>query len=148
MPPTSVTPSSSSICSGSPDTVKVNGGKLGTGASWKWYTDSACTNAAAGTFNADKTQLTASPTSTTTYYVAEGTCGNTVVVSAKILVYLSRPSAIAFRQQEESSTPATPLFCESKAGRWELRRELVGNGIRAGVAAQSSARLLKERGIH
>jgi hypothetical protein len=93
-PPTNVTSSSSTICSGSPDTLKIIGGKLGTGASWKWYTDSACTHAASGAFNTDKTQLTISPLSTTTYYVrAEGTCGNTVAVSNRILVYLSPAAA-------------------------------------------------------
>jgi PKD-like domain/Ig-like domain CHU_C associated/Pregnancy-associated plasma protein-A/Secretion system C-terminal sorting domain/CUB domain len=71
--PTSITPTQPTICAGTPTTLSVVGGSLGTGATWRWYTGGCGVNAA-GT----GASLTVSPTVTTTYYVrAEGTCGTT-----------------------------------------------------------------------
>ncbi len=76
--PTSATVSAASICSGGTDTLKVVGGVLGSGASWKWYTDRTFATAVAPANSGSPLAVT--PTTTTTYYVrAEGPCGNTAL---------------------------------------------------------------------
>lgn len=81
--PTGVSSSSSSVCSGSPVTLTVNGGSLGTGADWYWY-QGGC---GAGAPVATSQVVTFNPTSTTTYYVrAEGTCNNSACASITVLV--------------------------------------------------------------
>jgi hypothetical protein len=80
--PTSITSTTDTICMGDSTTLTVNGGQLGTGAAWKWYSAS-CGSGYVGTGNSIKV----SPTNNTTYYVrAEGTCGNTWCVSRNIYV--------------------------------------------------------------
>ena len=79
---TSITATNSTICSGSSTTLSVNGGSLGSGASWHWYTGSC-----GGTSSGTGSSITVSPTSTTTYYVrAEGTCNTTTCASVTITV--------------------------------------------------------------
>jgi gliding motility-associated-like protein len=81
--PTGVTATSNSVCSGSPTTLSVTGGLLGTGADWFWY-QSGC---GAGTPIGTGTAVTVSPTATTTYFVrAQGTCNNTTCASITITV--------------------------------------------------------------
>jgi hypothetical protein len=82
--PSSVSASPNPVCVGSSTTLSINGGKLGTGGSWKWYT-TACGVAPAGT----GASITVSPASvgTTTYFVrAEGACGNTPCNSVNLVV--------------------------------------------------------------
>lgn len=79
--PTSIT-GTNVICNGSSTTLTVNGGSLGTGASWKWYTGSC-----GGTFVNTGNSITVSPSSTTTFYVrAEGTCNTTICASLEVTV--------------------------------------------------------------
>lgn len=82
-PPTGITVAgAASACSGTARTLTVSGGALGTGASWVWYTNSAHSAPVA-----TGPSITASPTSTTTYYVrAEGACGNTADASKTVSV--------------------------------------------------------------
>ena len=83
--PTGATATPSSICSGASSSLAVTGGSLGTGASWKWYTNSACTTPV--TPSNTGSPLAVTPASTTTYYVrAEGICGNTSAQSAMVTV--------------------------------------------------------------
>jgi hypothetical protein len=71
--PASVLKSKDGICPGETVTLRVNGGSLGTNASWRWYSGSC-----GGTFVGSGTTLTVNPTATTTYFVrAEGDCNNT-----------------------------------------------------------------------
>jgi Immunoglobulin domain/Putative Ig domain/Ig-like domain CHU_C associated/Bacterial Ig domain len=117
--PTNMTSSFSSVCSGSQDTLKIIGGKLGTNASWKWYTDSACTpaHAAIGTYNSDNTQLIISPTSTTTYYAhAEETCGNTNTVSIKVSVYSGPVAADSISASKTNINPGDTSILKIKGG--------------------------------
>jgi len=117
--PTNMTSSFSSVCSGSQDTLKIIGGKIGTGASWKWYTDSACTpaHAANGTYNSDHTQLIIPPTSTTTYYArAEGTCGNTNTVSIKVSVYSGPIAADSISASKTNINPGDTSILKIKGG--------------------------------
>lgn len=70
------------ICSGNSTTLMVDGGTLGTGASWKWYSGSC-----GGTLVGTGSSISVSPTSTTTYFLrAEGTCNTTACVSKTITV--------------------------------------------------------------
>lgn len=79
--PTSIT-GTSTICNGGSTTLSVNGGSLGTGASWKWYSGSC-----GGTFVGTGSDVTVSPISTTTYYArAEGTCNSTSCASITVTV--------------------------------------------------------------
>lgn len=81
------------ICSGNSTTLTLNGGSLGTGASWKWYSGN-CGETLAGT----GTSINVSPTSTTSYFVrAEGDCNVTgcativVTVNPQIVTNLIQP---------------------------------------------------------
>lgn len=76
--------SSNPICQGGSTTLNVNGGTLGTGASWKWYTASC-----GGTFVNTGPSIIVSPSTNTTYYVrAEGTCNTTSCVTNTVTVNL------------------------------------------------------------
>ncbi len=80
--PTSITASQTTICSGDPVTLTVNGGSLGAGANWELYTGSC-----GGTFVSSNTtgSFSINPTSTTTYYVlSDGTCNTTTCASVTI----------------------------------------------------------------
>lgn len=95
--PVSATASLTTTC-GDPTTLTVNGGSLGTGASWQWYSG-ACGGALVGSGSS----LTVTPTSTTTYFVrAEGACNNTNCVQVTITVN-PVPFAIA--------TPSSQTLC-------------------------------------
>ena len=73
----------SQMCPGTSTTLNVDGGSLGTGASWQWFTES-CN----GTFIASgNSSLLISPTVTTTYFArASGTCNITNCVSHTVNV--------------------------------------------------------------
>ncbi|MGC4101556.1 PKD-like domain-containing protein [Ferruginibacter sp.] len=80
--PTGATSSAAAICGPGSVTLSVQGGALGTGASWKWYTVS-CGGTAVGT----GATLSVAVTGTTTYYVrAEGTCNTTSCASVTVTV--------------------------------------------------------------
>lgn len=82
-PPLSVSPASSTISAGNKQTLTLNGGSLGTGASWKWYSGSC-----GGTYAGTGTSIDVSPATTTKYFVrAENNCGSsTTCVSAIVTV--------------------------------------------------------------
>jgi hypothetical protein len=70
------------ILSGNAVTLTVNGGSLGTGAVWKWYSGSC-----GGTFVGTGTSITVTPSATTTYFVrAEGVCNTTACISRTVTV--------------------------------------------------------------
>jgi hypothetical protein len=78
-PPTSVSASPTTICSGSSTTLQYSGGS---GTTFKWYSGS-CGGTAVGTGN----NLSVSPTSTTTYYGRwESSCGNSTCGSVTVTV--------------------------------------------------------------
>lgn len=94
--PTGATATSNLVCAGSSTTLSVQGGSLGTGASWEWYSGS-CAGVSEGT----GASIVVSPTTTTTYYVrAESACGNTLC--AQVTIDVEQPSAIT----SASATPA------------------------------------------
>jgi hypothetical protein len=67
--PTSISTTANNICAGNPVTLTVNGGSLGTGATWEWYSGSC-----GGTHVGTGTSITVNPiAASTTYFVrAEG----------------------------------------------------------------------------
>lgn len=86
-PPAGIASAVNSVCPGNSVVLSVSGGSLGTGAKWKWYTNSSCTQAAAGTPNANGSQFTVAPSLLTNYYVrAEGSCNITPSASLSISV--------------------------------------------------------------
>jgi uncharacterized protein (TIGR02594 family) len=92
--PSSVSLSDNNVCPGTNITLTVNGGSLGSGASWKWYSGSC-----AGTYVGTGTSIGVSPSTTTTYYVrAEGDCNNTTCASGTLTVKSTSttPSSINF----------------------------------------------------
>ena len=77
------------ICNGSSTTLTQTGGTLGTGATWKWYSDAGFTILVGSNSNANAS-ISVSPTSTTTYYLrAEGTsspCTGNVAAPGSVTV--------------------------------------------------------------
>ena len=71
--PATLAASMATICTGSNTTLTQSGGNLGTGAVWRWYSNSGYTTLV-GTGAGANASLTVSPTTTTTYWLrAEGT---------------------------------------------------------------------------
>lgn len=78
----SATASPSNVCAGTPTTLSVSGGSLGTGAQWYWYSGACGTNlVGAGA------SITVNPQASTVYYVrAEGPCNTTNCASVNVSV--------------------------------------------------------------
>jgi len=80
--PTSITSNNNNFCPGGSGTLTVQGGSLGTGATWRWYSGSC-----GGTFVGTGPSIIVTPAVTTTYYVrAEGDCNSTTCASIIITV--------------------------------------------------------------
>ena len=80
--PASATAAPTIICAGSSITLTQNGGTLGAGAVYNWYSGS-CGGSLVGT----GPTITLSPTSTTTYFVrAQGICNTTSCASVTVTV--------------------------------------------------------------
>lgn len=78
--PTSISKNRTTICPGDAITLQVNGGTLGTNASYVWYSGSC-----GGTYVGTGTSIVVSPVVATTYYVRiEGDCNVTSCVSMPI----------------------------------------------------------------
>lgn len=103
--PTSINAAPAAICNGSSTTLTVQGGELGTGASWVWYKGGCGT----GTSIGSGTTLTVAPPNTgtsnvtTTYYVrAEGGACNYTTSCAQVTIttyptpVVTAPPAIAY----------------------------------------------------
>jgi hypothetical protein len=80
--PTGAAANPAAICAGDSSTLGVQGGALGSGASWVWYSGSC-----GGTYVGTGASIGVSPGTTTTYYVrAEGTCNTTACASVTVTV--------------------------------------------------------------
>ncbi|MBI2967289.1 MAG: gliding motility-associated C-terminal domain-containing protein [Bacteroidetes bacterium] len=89
--PTGILASTDSICPGDSTVLTVQGGVLGAGATWKWYS----TSCGSGASIMSGTSITVSPLVTTSYYVrAEGTCDTTICVSITIYRNTLSPNPI------------------------------------------------------
>lgn len=86
-PPTNAFASLETICLNESTTLSQSDGDLGTGASWKWYSDSC-----GGAFVGSGGSISVSPESSTTYYVrAEGDCNPTGTDCANITITVVDP---------------------------------------------------------
>lgn len=98
------------VCEGDIISLAVNGGSLGTGASWKWY-DANCGGTVVSTGSTFNTNLFSS----TTYYArAEGTC-NTTACAQLAVTAVPYPVVIAGLDQEICA-PATVQLNGSVTG--------------------------------
>jgi hypothetical protein len=78
----SILASAATITAGSSIVLNANGGSLGNGAQWVWYSN-ACGGNQLGVGN----NLSVTPTATTSYYVrAEGSCNTTECTSLQVIV--------------------------------------------------------------
>ncbi|RYZ29926.1 MAG: hypothetical protein EOO10_04645 [Chitinophagaceae bacterium] len=78
--PTNISKNKPSSCPGETIQLRVNGGALGNGAVYRWYSGSC-----GGTLIGTGSTITVSPTTSTTYYVRiEGDCNNTACISTTI----------------------------------------------------------------
>ncbi len=99
--PTSVTASVNPVCPGSSTTLTVNGGSLGTGASWQWYSGSC-----GGTSVGSGSSISVNPGSATTYYaLASGTCNTTTCASLTVNV---NTNSVAPSSVSASVNPVCP----------------------------------------
>ncbi len=116
--PASVSASgSSTLCSGSSSTLTVNGGSLGTGATWQWFSGS-CTGTAAGTGSS----ITVSPSSATTYFVkAVGSCNTTVCSSITVNVN-------AVSTAPASANPSAGAICSGNSSTLTVSGGSLGTG--------------------
>lgn len=90
--PSSVSATANPICSGQSTTLTVNGGSLGSGGAWYWYSGSC-----GGTFITSTTgnSISVSPTTTTTYFVTSvGTCNPSGTGCRQITITVNTPSSI------------------------------------------------------
>ncbi len=106
--PNSVSSSISTICNGDSAILTQTGGSLGTGASWKWYSD-ASFNDLVGTSTDADASLSVNPNSTTTYYLrAESTsgapCTANVPATTSVEVIVNDPSVAPASLNTNDST--------------------------------------------
>lgn len=116
--PASVSASgSSTLCAGSSSTLTVNGGSLGTGANWQWFSGS-CTGTAAGTGSS----ITVSPSSATTYFVkAVGSCNTTGCSSITVNVN-------AVSTAPASANPSAGAICSGNSSTLTVSGGSLGTG--------------------
>lgn len=117
--PTSASASATTICAGDPVTLTVNGGSLGTGSTWEWYSGSCGTGVNVGS----GVSIAVSPTTSTTYYVrAEGGCGPTACVNVSITVNQLSVNTIA-------AVNASPsVFCSGGSSVLSISGGTLGTG--------------------
>ena len=89
--PTSIQSSAgNAVCGVTPTTLSVQGGSLGSGAQWVWYTGSC-----GGTQIGTGPSIPVTVGATTDYFVrAEGPCGNSACATQTIALYTGAPAGI------------------------------------------------------
>uniref|UniRef100_UPI003752039F beta strand repeat-containing protein n=1 Tax=Flavobacterium sp. TaxID=239 RepID=UPI003752039F len=106
--PTSLSSSPNTICNGSSSTLTQTGGTLGTGASWKWYSDSSFSTLV-GTNATANASLSVNPVATTTYYLrAESStgapCTANIAAAGSVTVTVNQPSIAPTSLSTSTST--------------------------------------------
>jgi hypothetical protein len=110
-PASSISGTNSNICVGGNSTLNVNGGSLGTGASWEWYSGSC-----GSTYVGSGSSIVVDPGTTTTYYVrAEGSCNTTSCVSYTVNV-VPDPSISITSNVSEICTGGSVSFTQNATG--------------------------------
>lgn len=114
-PPTGIS-GTSTICRGYSTRLCVSGGRLASGASWKWYSGSC-----GGTYVGTGSCITVSPSSTTTYYVrAEGGVCEEVTSCASLRVTVNptatTPTSVGATNTSICSGASTRLYYSGGSG--------------------------------
>jgi hypothetical protein len=134
--PTGASASQTSVSAGTQVTLTVQGGSLGTGASWKWYR-SAC----GGTLIGTGSSITVTANVTNSYFVrAEGTCNTTACASVTVNVLTTacgpqNVTASATTICAGSSTTLTVTGSTGTGGTWRWYRNGCGSGTCIGTGA-------------
>ena len=90
--PDSIVVSNPNTCYGTAKILTVSGGTLGSGSSWRWYLDAACSISA----GAPGATLSVDPMVNTTYWVrAEGPCNNTLAVSKSLIINIPSTAPVS-----------------------------------------------------
>lgn len=110
--PTSLAITLSTICNGTSITLTQSGGTLGSGATWRWYSD-ASFSTLVGSSSAANASLVLSPTTNTTYYLrAEGNsspCSSNLDAPGSVSVTVNQPSVAP------SSLSANTTICSGSS---------------------------------
>ena len=134
--PTGASASQNTVSAGTQVTLSVQGGSLGTGASWKWYR-SAC----GGTLIGTGSSITVTANVTNSYFVrAEGTCNTTACASVTVNVLTTacgpqNVTASATTICAGSSTTLTVTGSTGTGGTWRWYRNGCGSGTCIGTGA-------------
>jgi hypothetical protein len=119
VPATSVNGTLSTLCVGQSTTLSVNGGSLGTNASWKWYLGSCGFTTVSNT--GSTYVLNPTVAGTYTYYVrAEGSCNTTICKSYTITV---RDTSVA-----PSAITGTAALCQGQKSTLAMTGGYLGTG--------------------
>ena len=97
--PTGINLTNDNTCQGTGKTLTVQGGSLGDGATWEWYSDAGFTVS-----EGSGVSIVVDPAVSTTYYVrAEGDCNNTAAVSQLVTVKVpsTAPTGISVTNDDE-----------------------------------------------
>ena len=115
--PLNIIPQSTTICPGQPTNLSVQGGSLGSNASWNWY------SASCGGLNVGNGPIiSVSPNVTTTYYVrAEGSCDTTACENITINVGISSTPADSIELSINNICPGDSCLLIQSGG-------VLGNG--------------------
>ncbi len=120
--PSSVTVTSSTICSGNTADLTVIGGVLGSGANWTWYdTDPASGSPAPLFASTSPFYLGAAPPTTTTYFVRAEGCDTTIAQQTTITVV---PPSVAAAGINASQTS----FCSGSGSTLSIQGGTLGAG--------------------
>jgi low-density lipoprotein receptor class B/Ig-like domain-containing protein len=111
--PTAITKSDDNVCPSTLVTMTPTGGTKGTGADYKWYSESGCTNLL---HTGDTYDV--SPTATTSYWVRlEGECGPpTATATTTITVKTLSIAPTAITKSDDNVCPSTPVTLTPTGG--------------------------------
>ena len=134
--PAGATASQTPVNAGTQVTLSVQGGSLGSGASWKWYR-SACGGSLIGTGSS----ITITANATDSYFVrAEGTCNTTTCASVTVNVLSTacgpqNVTASATTICAGSSTTLTVTGSTGTGGSWRWYKNGCGSGSCIGTGS-------------
>ena len=132
--PSSITASPNPSCGGTV-TLTQNGGSLGIGASYKWYS-----GACGGTFIGTGNSITVSPSSTTTYYVlASGTCNTTSCAQTTVNVNAAPVATASPSTQSICSGGTTSVGLNSNIGGTSFSWTVSQSGVSGASASNGSS---------
>lgn len=141
--PSSLTSSSNPICSGDNITLNANGGTLGTGANYQWFTNASCSGSPFTTTGTST--LLQSPSSTTLYSVRiTGTCNTTPCQATTVTVNSnvgspSAPSGATQRCKGAGNNTYTSSASNATSYTWSLSPGSAGSISSSGVVTWNSS---------